>query len=60
VIVDSWRAMPDVLDRADALDPRAQRRVVEERFSPERMVADYVSAYELTIDRWGAGAPSAV
>ena len=60
VIVDSWRAMPDVLDRADALDPRAQRRVVEERFSPERMVADYVGAYELTIDRWGAGAPSAV
>jgi len=49
-----------VLDRADALDPRAQRRVVEERFSPERMVADYVGAYELTIDRWGAGAPSAV
>ena len=58
VIVDSWRAMPDVLDRADALDPRAQRGVVEERFSPERMVADYVGAYQATIERWGEPGPN--
>ena len=31
---------------ADALDPAVMRRAVEERFSPERMVADYVAAYE--------------
>ena len=46
IIVDNWRQSEDVLDDADALDPAAMRRVVEERFTPERMVADYVAAYE--------------
>ena len=53
VIVDRWRDMPAALERADAIDSLVQRRVVEERFSPERMVADYVGAYEATIERWG-------
>ena len=35
---------------ADALDPLELRRYVEERFSPERMVADYVAAYERALD----------
>jgi glycosyltransferase involved in cell wall biosynthesis len=56
VIVDRWRDMPDALELADALDARVQRQAVEERFSPERMVADYVAAYEATIERWGAPA----
>ena len=34
---------------ADALDPLECRRYVEERFSPERMVADYERAYEKAI-----------
>jgi glycosyltransferase involved in cell wall biosynthesis len=55
VIVDSWQEMPAALARADAIDPREQRRTVEERFSPQRMVRDYVAAYEKTIERWGAG-----
>jgi glycosyltransferase involved in cell wall biosynthesis len=58
VIVDRWRDMPDALERAAAIDPRVQREAVEKRFSPERMVADYVAAYEATIERWAAPASS--
>ena len=54
VIVDDWREMGGALERADAIDPLVQRRAVEERFSPQRMVADYVAAYEATIERWEA------
>jgi len=46
VIVDDYRDMPAALERADALDPLEIRRYVEARFSRERMVADYVAAYE--------------
>jgi glycosyltransferase involved in cell wall biosynthesis len=46
LIVDSWREMPAVLERADEIDPRECRRYAEERFAPERMVADYLAAYE--------------
>ena len=56
VVVDSWREMGAALERADAIDPQVQRRAVEERFSPARMVADYVAAYEATIERWASPA----
>jgi glycosyltransferase involved in cell wall biosynthesis len=46
IIVNDWRQTAGVLDAADALDPAAMRRDVEDRFTPERMVADYVAAYE--------------
>jgi glycosyltransferase involved in cell wall biosynthesis len=46
IIVDDYRDMPAALERADALDPLEIRRYVESRFSRERMVADYVAAYE--------------
>jgi glycosyltransferase involved in cell wall biosynthesis len=52
VIVDDWQDMGAALERADAIDAQMQRRVVEERFSPQRMVADYMTAYEATIERW--------
>ena len=42
--------MPAALERADALDPARCRRSVEEQFAPERMVADYVDAYESVLD----------
>jgi glycosyltransferase involved in cell wall biosynthesis len=45
IIVEHYRDMPAALEQADALDPRECRRYVEERFSPERMVDDYVRAY---------------
>ena len=52
VIVDNYRDMEDpaMLEHADSLDPAEIRQEVEERFSPEHMVADYVAAYEATID----------
>jgi glycosyltransferase involved in cell wall biosynthesis len=51
VIVDNYRDMedPSVLELADSLDPVVIRKEVEERFSPEHMVADYLAAYEATI-----------
>jgi glycosyltransferase involved in cell wall biosynthesis len=49
IIVDSYRQMAAALERADALDPLECRRYAEERFSPERMVADYVDAYRAAI-----------
>jgi glycosyltransferase involved in cell wall biosynthesis len=49
IIVDNWRETEDVLDAADALDPAEMRRDVEEHFTPERMVADYVVAYEAAV-----------
>jgi glycosyltransferase involved in cell wall biosynthesis len=45
IIVEHYREMATALEQADALDPRECRRYVEERFSPERMVDDYVRAY---------------
>jgi glycosyltransferase involved in cell wall biosynthesis len=50
VIVDEWRQTAAALEQADALDPADMRRTVEERFAPERMVADYVAAYEAVIE----------
>jgi glycosyltransferase involved in cell wall biosynthesis len=45
IIVDNYREMGAALEQADALDPLECRLYVEERFSPERMVDDYVRAY---------------
>jgi glycosyltransferase involved in cell wall biosynthesis len=51
VLVDNYRDMedPEVLALADGLDPGELRKEIEERFSTEHMVADYVAAYEATI-----------
>lgn len=46
IIVDDYRAMAAALSEADELDPNELRRYVEAEFSPRRMVADYVEAYE--------------
>jgi glycosyltransferase involved in cell wall biosynthesis len=51
IIVDDYREMAAALDDAAELDPWECRRYVEERFAPERMVADYVAAYGLAIER---------
>ena len=52
ILVDDYREMEDpaVLEQADSLDPAVLRREVEERFSPEHMVDDYLKAYEATIE----------
>jgi glycosyltransferase involved in cell wall biosynthesis len=49
IIVDDWSGMAGALEVADALDPAELRRDVEERFTPDRMVADYVAAYEAAL-----------
>ena len=49
IIVDHYRDMPGALEAAAALDPFELRRYVEEEFSPEHMVRDYLSAYEKAI-----------
>jgi glycosyltransferase involved in cell wall biosynthesis len=49
IIVDDYRQMAGALEAADNLDPIELRRYVEEEFSPERMVRDYVKAYEVAI-----------
>jgi glycosyltransferase involved in cell wall biosynthesis len=49
IIVDDYRMMPAALAHVDEIDPVECRRYVEERFSPERMVAGYVDAYRAAI-----------
>ena len=49
IIVDDYRQMVEALEHADELDPLELRRYVEEEFSPQRMVRDYVAAYEAAI-----------
>jgi glycosyltransferase involved in cell wall biosynthesis len=51
IIVDHYHNMVDALEQADELDPIECRRYVEERFAPERMVGDYLAAYETAIER---------
>jgi glycosyltransferase involved in cell wall biosynthesis len=57
IIVDHYHDMVGALERADELDPVECRRYAEERFAPERMVADYLEAYETAIER--AAVPAA-
>ncbi|HZR93224.1 MAG TPA: glycosyltransferase family 4 protein [Gaiellaceae bacterium] len=55
IIVDTHREMVAAIEEADRLDPLDLRAYCEERFSPERMVADYLAAYRAAVER-GAGA----
>jgi glycosyltransferase involved in cell wall biosynthesis len=52
IIVDHYTEMAAALEDADKLDPLELRRYVEEEFSPQRMVRDYVGAYETAIARF--------
>jgi len=51
IVVDDYREMVGALERADQLDPLELRRICEVRYAPERMVADYLTAYAEAIDR---------
>jgi glycosyltransferase involved in cell wall biosynthesis len=51
IIVDDYAEMPAALEQADRIDPLECRRYVEERFSKERMVADYETAYATALER---------
>ena len=54
IIVDDYRTMPLALEEADRLEPLEIRRYVEDRFAPERMVADYLDAYRVASERVAA------
>jgi glycosyltransferase involved in cell wall biosynthesis len=56
IIVEDYRIIPYALEEADRLDPMECRRYVEQRFAPERMVADYVRAYRAAIELHAARA----
>jgi glycosyltransferase involved in cell wall biosynthesis len=49
IIVSDHMEMVSALADADRLDPVELRRYVEERFSPQRMVADYLETYEAAL-----------
>jgi glycosyltransferase involved in cell wall biosynthesis len=49
-IVDHYRDMAAAVEKIDEIDPLECRRYVEERFAPERMVADYLRAYRAVIE----------
>ena len=51
IIVDDYRAMAAAIEEADRLDPMELVRYAWERFSPERMVADYLRAFRSVLDR---------
>jgi glycosyltransferase involved in cell wall biosynthesis len=53
IIVDDYSEMAGALAAADALEPLDLRRAAEERFSKERMVGDYVDAFEAAITAAG-------
>jgi len=50
IIVDNYREMAGAIEEADKLDPLVCRRSAEERFAPERMVANYLAAYRTAIE----------
>ncbi len=50
IVVDDYREMADALGAADSLDPLECRRSVEEHFSAERMIEDYVAAYTAVLE----------
>jgi glycosyltransferase involved in cell wall biosynthesis len=45
-LVDGVEGMASAVLQVDHIDPKRCRRHVEERFTPERMTADYLSLYE--------------
>jgi glycosyltransferase involved in cell wall biosynthesis len=53
VIVDDWRIIPAALAESDLLEPTELRRYAEQHFSPERMVGDYIAAYDAAIAQRG-------
>ena len=56
IIVDDYRIFPAALEEADKLDPFDIRRYVEQEFSRERMVSDYLKVYRTFIERARASA----
>jgi len=50
VIVADWADAPEAIEEADAISPEECRAYAKERFARERLVRDYVAAYEAALD----------
>jgi glycosyltransferase involved in cell wall biosynthesis len=50
VIVDDWADAGAALAETDLITPESCRAYVEERFAPERMVRDYLAAYQSLLE----------
>jgi glycosyltransferase involved in cell wall biosynthesis len=50
IIVEDYRIMPAAIEEADKLDPMELVGYARERFSPERMVADYLRAFGTVLE----------
>jgi len=57
IIVDDLAETATALEAADKLDPHKLRQRVEDRFSPQRMVYDYLAAYEAVIASTSGSGP---
>ncbi|MEZ5102235.1 MAG: glycosyltransferase family 4 protein [Thermoleophilia bacterium] len=51
IVVETVAAMAAAVECADAIESATCRRVAEERFGASRMVADYLTAFELALAR---------
>ena len=51
IIVNHYREMAAAIEDVEQIDPLVCRRYVEDRFAPERMVDDYLSAYRSIIEQ---------
>jgi glycosyltransferase involved in cell wall biosynthesis len=58
IVVDDYRQMAGKIVEADEMDPYECRAYVEERFSRERMVSDYLRAYRTMIEQASTPAPA--
>jgi glycosyltransferase involved in cell wall biosynthesis len=50
VIVDDWVDAVQAIEQADAISPETCRAYAEERFARDRLVRDYVAAYETALE----------
>lgn len=53
IIVDDFDEIPAAIAEADGIAPAECRRAVEERFSPRRLVMNYVNAFQAALEHPG-------
>lgn len=53
IIVDDYHEIPAAIAEADGIIPAECRRAVEERFSSQRLVMNYVNAFRAALDQAG-------
>jgi glycosyltransferase involved in cell wall biosynthesis len=56
LIVDRWEDAAQALQHTDQIPPAATRRSVEQRFTPQQMIHNYLDAFERTINQFNTPA----